>query len=129
MAELPDSFRAILDGHVVVHLATINPDGSPQVSPVWLEREGDVVRFGSAEGRIKVRNLRRDNRLALSFTDPARPSVGFSMRGRAVSIEHRGWTLIDRLARAYDGSDGLPRVEGVVRVDVEAAIDGTFTNH
>ena len=106
-----------------MHLATTNADGSPQVSPIWVERDGGVLRFSTAEGRAKARNLRRDPRLALSFVDPDDTEVGFSIRGRATAIEHRGWDLIDRLARLYRGTDGFRRIEGMTRVDVDIEVD------
>ena len=62
MTRLPDEARSILDRHVVAHLATINPDGSPQLTAIWIERNGDGVRFSTAEGRVKLRNLRRFGR-------------------------------------------------------------------
>lgn len=129
MASIPEAFAAILDRHVIAHLATVNPDGSPQVSPIWIERDGDILRFGTAEGRAKLANLRRDRRLAISFTHPDHRSTSFSMWGRAVSIEARGWDLIDRLARNYDGAESFPRVEGMVRIDIEVEAEGFHTNH
>lgn len=128
MMHIPEQFATTLDRHVIVYVATLNGDGSPQVSPVWIERDGDVVRFGNAEGRSKWRNLRRDNRLALSFTDPDDPNTSFSMRGHAVAIEQRGWSLMDRLAGHYRGSDRFPRIEGMTRVDVDCEIDTASTN-
>jgi PPOX class probable F420-dependent enzyme len=123
MTEIPEKARSILDRHVVAHLATIGGDGSPQLTPIWVERNGDSVSFSTAEGRAKVRNLRRDPRLAISFVDPDASDTAFILKGRAVAIEQRGWDLIDRLARAYRGSDGFPRIEGMVRVDVDVEID------
>ena len=125
---IPDNVASILDGHVIAHLATLNADGSPQVTPIWLERDGNMVRFSTAEGRAKLSNLRRDPRLAISFTHPDDSSVSHSIRGRAVAIEQRGWKLIDRLAGAYDGSDGFPRISGMVRVDVDVEIDSLHSN-
>ena len=123
MADIPENVQDILDRNVIVHLATLNGDGSPHVSPIWLERDGNLVRFSTAEGRAKLRNLRRDPRLALSFVHPDDPSDGYSVRGRAVAIEQRGWDLIDRLARRYRGTDGLSRIEGMVRVDIDIEVD------
>ena len=96
MTSLPDRVKKLIDSNLIVHLATVNRDGSPQVSPIWIEREGDGLRFGTAEGRVKVRNLRRDPRLALSFTDPEDSGVMVAIRGRAIAIEPKGWDLIDR---------------------------------
>ena len=66
--ELPQRIKDEIDKKVFVHLATIMPDGSPQISVVWVERDGDTILFSSAEGRAKTDNIRRDNRVALSFT-------------------------------------------------------------
>ncbi len=123
MPELPSELAALIDRNVIAHVSTINGDGSVQASPIWIEREGDLLRFSTAEGRAKVRNLRRDPRLALSIVDPANPEIGFSIRGRAIAVEQRGWDLIDRLARRYRGSLAFPRIEGMVRVDVDIEVD------
>ncbi len=123
MATTPDKVKEVLDRNPIVHLATLNEDGSPQLTPIWLERDGDLVRFSTALGRAKLRNLQRDPRLALSFVHPERAGDGYSIRGRAVRIKQRGWDLIDRLARRYRGSDGFARIEGMVRVDVDIEID------
>lgn len=123
MPVIPDHVAALIDKNVIVHLATVNRDGSPQVTPIWLERDGDLLRFGTAEGRAKVHNLRRDPRLAISIADPDHPEVGVAIRGRAIDIEQRGWALMDRLARRYRGTDGFPRIEGMTRLDVEVEVD------
>ncbi len=123
MSKIPEKARELLDRGVIVHLATTNADGSPQVSPIWVERDGALLRFTTAEGRAKVRNLRRDPRLALSLVDPEEPGNSFSIRGSATAIERRGWDLIDRLARLYSGTDGFRRIEGMTRVDVDVEVD------
>jgi PPOX class probable F420-dependent enzyme len=107
-----------------VHVATTNPDGSPQVSVVWVTRDGDRVLFATAEGRAKPRNLRLDPRVAFSFTPPDDPYRNITMRGRAVDIRANGTGLIDRLAHEYLGQErftgGRP---GDVRLDVTVEID------
>ncbi len=123
MPPIPDHVISLLDRNVIVHLATVNRDGSPQVTPIWAETDGELIRFSTAEGRVKLANLRRDSRLAMSIADPDDPEVAVVIRGRAVSIETRGWALIDRLARRYRGGESFPRVEGMIRVDVDVAID------
>ena len=95
MIRIPHNYVAVLAQNVIVHIATLNRDGSPQVTPIWAESDGDFVRFSSSEGRVKVDNLRRDSRVALSFTDPDDWTTAFAMRGRVIAIEHRGWDLID----------------------------------
>lgn len=124
MAVITDDIAAILDGKVFVHLGTTNPDGSPQVSVVWIDRNGDRILFGTADGRVKPRNLRRDPRVAVSFSPPDDPYRNITMRGRVVSIEANGTGLIDRLAQKYTGEDrftGIP--PGDVRLDVVIEID------
>lgn len=129
MTDIPQRFAEVLDQHVVVYLATVNRDGSPQVSPIWIERDGHVLRFGTAEGRAKLANLRRDPRLAISYVDPKNSLVGFAIRGTAVSIERRGWELMDRLAMNYQVGEFLPHIEGVARVDIEVKAEAFHTNH
>ena len=129
MIRIPHNYVAVLAQNVIVHIATLNRDGSPQVTPIWAESDGDFVRFSSSEGRVKVDNLRRDPRVALSFTDPDDWTTAFAMRGRVIAIEHRGWDLIDRLARRYRGTDdGFHRFEGMVRVDLDIEIDSVHSN-
>ena len=124
MSIIPADVAAILDGPVFVHLATTNPDGSPQVSMIWIDRVGDTIRFGTAEGRAKPRNMRNDPRVALSFSPAEDPYRNITMRGRVTNLEANGTGLIDRMAQKYLGE---PRFTGIapgqVRLDVTVAID------
>ena len=72
-AAIPQAFLDLFEKKSFAHLVTLNPDGSPQVSPVWVAREGDLVVVNSAKGRRKDRNMRRDPRVALSIQDPGNP--------------------------------------------------------
>lgn len=116
---IPDDVKAILDEPVFVHVATVNPDGSPQVSVVWIDRAGDLIRFSTAEGRVKPRNLRHDPRVSLSFSPLDDPYRNVTISGRVAAIENNGYGLIDHLARKYRG---VARYEwarpGEVRTDV-----------
>lgn len=124
MATIPADVAALLDAPVFVHLATSNPDGSPQVSVIWVMRDGDRVRFGTAEGRAKPRNLRRDPRVALSFTPPDDPYRNITMRGRVIDIAADGTGLIDQLAQKYLGQERFTGIRpGDVRLDVTVEID------
>jgi PPOX class probable F420-dependent enzyme len=118
MAAVPAKFREILEQVTFAHLATLMPDGSPQVNPVWFEFDGRVVRVNSARGRQKDRNMRRDPRVALSVQDPANPYHYVQIRGRVMTIEEAGADEhIDRLAKRYLGVDRYPhRQPGEVRV-------------
>jgi PPOX class probable F420-dependent enzyme len=121
---IPDDVRALLSEPIFFHAATTNPDGSPQVSVIWADLDGDLLRFSTAEGRAKPRNLRRDPRIAISFTVPDSAYRNIVLHGRAVEIANRGTGLIDHMARKYTGSDGYEWGRpGEVRVDVAVEID------
>ena len=86
MVEIPSDYHDILDKKAFVHLATRMKDGSPQVSPVWAERDGNTIIINSAKGRLKDRNMRADDRVALSATDPDNPYRSIMIRGRVTKI-------------------------------------------
>jgi len=91
------------------HLATIMPDGSPQVTPVWVEMEGDRIVVNTAEGRVKPRNVRRDPRVAISITNKENNYQAAFIRGRVVELRREGADeSIDRLAKKYMGQDRYP---------------------
>lgn len=107
--QIPASHVDLLDKPAFAHVATLMKDGSPQVTPVWVDREGDKVVINSAEGRVKDKNLKRDKRIALSITDPANPYRMLSIRGEVVEITKDGAEEhIDRLAKKYMGVDTYP---------------------
>ncbi len=100
------------------HLATLMPDGSPQVTPVWVDLEGDRILVNTAEGRAKPRNVRRDPRVAISIHRQDDPYSSAFIRGRVVEITHEGADeRIDKLAKKYLGQDTYPyRQPGEQRV-------------
>jgi len=121
---IPDDVRALLSEPLFFHAATLNADGSPQVSIIWADLDGDLIRFSTAEGRAKPRNLRRDPRIAISFTPPDNPYRNIVINGRAVEIEQRGMDLIDQMARKYTEHEKYPWSQpGEVRVDVAIEVD------
>jgi PPOX class probable F420-dependent enzyme len=123
-ATIPDDVRALLTEPIFFHVATINEDGSPQVSVVWADLDGDLIRFSTAEGRAKPRNLRRDPRLTISFLAPDDPYRNIVIQGRAVEIEQRGMDLIDHMARKYVGAEKYPWSQpGEIRVDIAVEVD------
>jgi PPOX class probable F420-dependent enzyme len=87
---IPQKCLDLFDKKAFGHLATIMPDGSPQVTPVWLDWDGKYVRFNSALGRVKDRNVRRDPRVALSIQDPDNPYRYLEVRGRVAEITQNG---------------------------------------
>jgi PPOX class probable F420-dependent enzyme len=120
MAEIPSEATHLLKGKHFAHVATLMPDGSPQVSPVWVDVEDGQVLFNTAEGRLKPKNLRRDPRVAISIVDDENPYENVLIRGRAVELTQEGADdHIDALANRYMGVDEYPlRQPGEERVIV-----------
>jgi PPOX class probable F420-dependent enzyme len=116
--KIPDSHADLLEKPVFAHLATLMPDGSPQVSPVWVDRKGDAILVNSAEGRVKDKNMARDARVAISVTDPENPYRALMVRGKVTKISKDGADAhIDAMAKRYLGQDKYPfRQPGEVRV-------------
>lgn len=119
--ELTDKAKALIDAKSFAHVATINKDGSPQVSPVWIERDGDTVIVNSEQKRLKVRNLKRNPAVALSIQDPENPYSYVEIRGKVVEITPEGgFEGIDRLGKKYMGVDKYPGNQpGDVRVQIK----------
>jgi PPOX class probable F420-dependent enzyme len=117
-AEIPEKFRDLFTKRAFAHLATLMPDGRPQVSPVWIDFDGRHVLFNTARDRQKDRNLRRDPRVSLSIMDPENPYRYLEVRGRVAEISEEGADAhIDRLAKKYLDVDKYPfRQPGEVRV-------------
>ncbi len=117
-ATIPQEFRDLLTKKAFAHLATIMPDGSPQVTPVWIDFDGGHVRVNSAKGRIKDKNMRRNGRVALAIQDPENPYRYLAVRGRVEEITETGADAhIDSLTKKYLGQDRYPhRQPGEVRV-------------
>jgi PPOX class probable F420-dependent enzyme len=98
---LPDVAKLLLDSNVFVVLSTLNPDGSPQSSPIWVMRDGDEILFSTILGRRKTRNIQRDPRVSVCAYDPANPYRYFEARGRVTLSQEGGAELINELARRY----------------------------
>lgn len=120
MAEkvIPDSHIDLFKKKAFAHLATLMPGGQPQVTPVWVDYDGDHVVINTAEGRQKDKNLQRDGRVALSIIDPDNPYRYLEVRGRVTDRTHEGAdNHIDAMAKKYLGQDKYPyRQPGEVRV-------------
>ena len=98
-----DGVRRLLDAPNPAVLATINADGSPQTSVVWVGAEGDDLVISSAQGRRKERNIQRDPRVSLSIYDAEDPDTYAEIRGDATVTEDTGRALAVRLAEKYEG--------------------------
>ncbi|MBI4219019.1 MAG: PPOX class F420-dependent oxidoreductase [Chloroflexi bacterium] len=105
-----DQVNLLEEPHIGV-VATLNRDGSPQLTPVWVDTDGTHVIFNTAEGRVKSRNMRRDNRVAITVFDPAKAYERvLNVHGRAVVITQEGAEKhIDQLSQKYTGRTPYPR--------------------
>ena len=104
MATIPEKYQDLLQKKAFAQLATLMPDGSPHVAPVWFEFDGQNIVINTAKGRIKDKNMRRDPRVALSILDPDNPYRYLSIRGRVIKITENGAVQhINALAKKYQG--------------------------
>lgn len=93
MIELSTELQQLLQKRVICFFATIMPDGSPQMTRTWIDTDGKYILINSVEGHQKVRNVRRDPRVAISVVDPSHPERAISIRGRVVEITTEGADL------------------------------------
>jgi PPOX class probable F420-dependent enzyme len=120
---LSDTGRALLDDKNFATIATINPDGSPQTSVVWIKRDGDDLLMSTVEGRKKDKNLRRDPRVSVSVFDLQQPYSYIEVRGTATLSTEGGRELIDELSRKYRGEDYTADGPDAVRVVIRLTPD------
>jgi PPOX class probable F420-dependent enzyme len=130
MATIPASHADLLTKPAFANLATLNPDGSPQVTPVWVDFDGSHVIVNTARGRVKAKNLAREPRVALSIADPENPYRYLGIQGRVVEMTEKGGDAhIDKMAKKYLGKDSYPaRKAGEVRIVVKIEPDKVHTN-
>ena len=115
---IPDKYRDLFSKRAFASLGTLMPDGTPQVTPVWVDLDGDLVVVNTAKGRQKDRNMRRDPRVSLAIIDPDNPYRYLEIRGRVSEITEDGADAhIDKMAKKYLGVDKYPyRQPGETRV-------------
>ena len=115
---IPNKYLDLFNKKAFANLATVMPDGQPQVTPVWCDFDGEYILINSAKGRQKDRNLRREPRVSLAIQDPDNPYRYLEVRGRVAEITEEGADAhIDRMAKKYMGLDKYPhRAPGEVRV-------------
>ncbi len=118
MTQLTAYAQQLLDGPTYAVLATVNRDGSPQTSTMWVTRDGDDVVFSTTASRQKARNLRRDPRVSVMLTDPDNPFRYAEVRGTATLTEEGGPELIQELGHKYTGEPFPEDAPGVVRLVV-----------
>jgi PPOX class probable F420-dependent enzyme len=115
---LSDAVRELVDGKNYATLATINADGSPQTSAMWVGRDGDDLLFSTIAGRLKDRNIRRDPRVSVTIMQRENPENYTEIRGTATITEEGGLKLDNDLSWKYDGKDAGEDAPGAVRVVV-----------
>ncbi len=118
MSVIPESHLDLMQKPAFAHLATIREDGTPQVTPVWFDYDGEFVLIDSAEGRLKDRNIRRDPRVTIEIQDPANPYRYLEIRGKVEVVTTDGANdMIDKLSMKYLGQAKYPYARpGEVRV-------------
>jgi PPOX class probable F420-dependent enzyme len=117
-AVIPERYLDLFEKRAFANLATLMPDGRPQVTPVWCDFDGNHVIVNSAKGRQKDRNMRRDKRVSLSILDPQNPYRYLEIRGTVEEITEEGaFEHIDKMAQKYLGQEKYPNLQpGEVRV-------------
>ena len=115
---IPAQFEDLFKKRAFANLATLMPDGRPQVTPVWCDYDGEYVMVNSAKGRQKDRNMRRDNRVSLAIMDPDNSYRYLEIRGKVEEITEEGaFEHINKMAKKYLGLDKYPNMQpGEVRV-------------
>lgn len=131
MAEIPAAFTDLTEKKAFANLATLMPDGTPQVTPVWFDVANGRIRVNTAKGRVKARNMQEGSPVALSIVDPDNPYRYMQIRGRVVRVTQQGADAhIDALTRKYLGKDKYPfRQAGEERILFEIEPGAVQTSH
>ena len=116
--KIPANYVDLFQKRAFGSLATLMPDGRPQVTPVWIDMEGGKLVVNSAKGRAKDKNMRRDPRVSIAVIDPDNPYRYLEIRGRVIEVTESGADQhIDKMAQKYLDKDKYPfRKAGEVRV-------------
>lgn len=123
MERIPEKYLDLFQKRSFAHLATVMPDGTPQVTPVWVDYDGEYVLVNTAKGRQKARNVERDAKVALDILDPDNPYRWLAVRGQVAEVTEEGADdHIDKLAQRYKGVAKYPdRRAGEQRIIVKIA--------
>ena len=115
---IPEKYLDLFQKKAFASLGTLMEDGTPQVTPVWVDFDGQFILVNTARGRVKDRNMRRDPRVSLALIDPDNPYRYMEVRGRVAEVTQDGADQhIDKMAKKYLGADKYPYgAEGEVRV-------------
>ena len=126
--EIDDSIIQLLTGKHFAFVATLMKDGSPQITPTWIDFDGNTILINTAEGRTKQKNLSRDSRVAISIVDQNNPYHMATIRGKVTEQTSKGADEhIDKLAKRYLGVDKYPfRSPTEKRVIIKVAPENVF---
>ncbi len=124
---LPDSARDLFDGVNFATVASLNSDGSPQASVVWVKTDGDDILFSTVKGRRKHRNIVRDPRVSIVVIDAANPYRYAEVRGTATLADDKTGKLIQELSHKYTGQDWVEADPDSERVIVRITPNKTFS--
>jgi PPOX class probable F420-dependent enzyme len=109
MTRIPESHKHLIGAPVLVNLATVQPDGQPQVTPVWADVEDGLIRINTAAGRQKHRNMLERPQATVLAVDPENGQRFIEIRGKVVRhTEENGDAVIDKLAKDYLGAESYP---------------------
>ncbi|MFE5239509.1 MULTISPECIES: PPOX class F420-dependent oxidoreductase [unclassified Streptomyces] len=125
--ELGVQARELIDDRNFAVVATLNPDGGPQTSVVWVGRQQDAVLFSTTAGRKKARNLARDPRISLTVYDIANPYRSVEIRGTAELLPDPDKALPKELSQRYLGEDPPAEPDDVVRLIVRVTAEKVVT--
>ena len=107
--KLSEAAKDLVRQPFIAHFVTLEPDGAPQVTPVWIDVDGDDLLVNTAEGRRKPRNIAHDKRVAIEIVDPNDAYRVLSLSGHVSETQHEGADdHIDKLAKKYLGADSYP---------------------
>lgn len=107
-AKLTEDQINLLHEKQLAHVATVSPDGTPHVTPVWIDTDGEAVIFNTAKGRVKHRNILRNPKVGISVTDKANDYRTVVIQGTAELVDEGADAHIDKLAKKYLGQDSYP---------------------
>src|SRR5919205_65174 len=126
---IPSEYLDLFQKPAFGSLATLNPDGSPQVTPVWTDFDGKNIIVNTAKGRVKHRNLQREPRVAISIFDPENPYRYLGIQGRVTEMTETGADAhIDKMAKKYLNKDKYPfRQPGEERILLKITPDKVHT--
>jgi PPOX class probable F420-dependent enzyme len=123
---IPETFHDLLRSRAVAFVSTLGRSGAPQVTPLWFLWDGERVRISLVEGRQKLRNLRRDPRIAVAIADPARPTFYLELRGKVSElVPNPGPELERAIAEKYTGSWEDVEPPGTVRYATSVVVERT----